>query len=291
MKKLICLIVAAVVLALAILIPVVFYLRKPPKYEEIEARFKELVEKSYDVNVLFFGEGLETYERIYDAHSSLDTYTANENGESVIYQFYEVTDKQYERVIAFKTLATATFRYVEVLKTPDEERELFYENAEKKAYCYLLEDYEEPTYDFYYDKNNDPVDYDYVKFDGDIQMVSQIKQLAETVYSADYLNSIYDSMFVGTVGAAESVDGLSARYIEYSNDGNVYLMESNTFKPLIHEKRIYDFSTAEIVRPSNKNHVTIEIDSYLESTPDRIQRVRLSLALQDGVWMLDSGTY
>lgn len=290
MKKLICLICALVVLALAILIPVVIHLRKPPKYEEIEGRLKELVEASYEVNELFFGEGLDTYERIYDAHSSLDTYSANENGETVVYQFYEVTDEKYERVVAFKTLATATFRYVEVLKTPDDERELFYENTEKKAYCYLLENYEEPKHDFYY-SDNDPTDYDYVRLDGEIQSVSQIKAMAEAVYSTDYLSSIYDSMFVGTVGAADSVDGLSARYIEYSSEGVVYLMESNSFEPLITERRVYDFSTAEIVRPSNKKQITVEIDSYLPSNPDRVQRVRLSLTLQDGVWMLDSATY
>ena len=290
MKKMICLICALVVLALAILIPVVIHLRKPPKYEEIEGRLKELVEASYAVNEIFFGEGLDTYERIYDAHSSLDTYSANENGEIVVYQFYEVTDEKYERVVAFKTLVTATFRYVEVLKSPDDERELFYENTEKKAYCYLLENYEEPKHDFYYN-SNDPTDYDYVRLDGEIQSVSQIKAMAEEVYSTDYLSSIYDSMFVGTVGAADSVDGLSARYIEYSNEGVVCLMESNSFEPLITERRVYDFSTAEIVRPSNKNHITVEIDSYLPSNPDRVQRVRLSLTLQDGIWMLDSATY
>ena len=290
MKKLICLICALVVLALAILIPVVIHLRKPPKYEEIEGRLKELVEASNAVNEIFFGVGLDTYERIYDAHSSLDTYSANENGETVVYQFYEVNDVKYERVVAFKTLSTATFRYVEVLKTPDADRELFYENTEKKAYCYLLEDYEEPKHDFYYN-DDDPIDYDYVRLDGEIQTISQIKAMAEAVYSTNYLSSIYDSMFVGTVGAADSVDGLSARYIEYSNEGVVYLMESNSFEPLITERRVYDFATAEIVRPSNKKQITVEIDSYLPSSPDRVQRVRLSLTLQDGVWMLDSATY
>ncbi len=293
MKKLICLICALVVLALAILIPVVIHLRKPPKYEEIEERLRELVEASYEVNEIFFGEGLETYERIYDSYSSLRTFDANEDGTVVKYQYYEVVDPSYKRVIAFKKAQFSLdnpLRYVEVLTAPDADRELFYVNTEKKAYCYLLKDYEEPKHDFYY-SSNDPTDYDYVRLDGKVQSVSQIKEMAEAVYSTEYLSSIYDSMFIGTVGAAESVDGLSARYIEYTSEGSVYLMKSNSFEPLITERRVYDFSTAEIVRPSNKNHITVEIDSYLPSAPDRIQRVRLSLTLQDGIWMLDSATY
>ena len=39
---------------------------KPPEYSEIEARFKELVEASYAINDIFFGEGLATYERVYE---------------------------------------------------------------------------------------------------------------------------------------------------------------------------------------------------------------------------------
>ena len=68
-------------------------------------------------------------------------------------------------------------------------------------------------------------------------------------------------------------------------------MMSNTYEPLISEKRIFDLTTAQIVRPKRRKFVTISIESYLESTPERRETVKLTMILQDGVWMLDSATY
>ena len=64
-----------------------------------------------------------------------------------------------------------------------------------------------------------------------------------------------------------------------------------TISRLMKEKRIFDVSTAEIARGSNAKRVRIEIDSYLESKPEEIERVIINLAIQDGVWYLDNGTY
>jgi hypothetical protein len=58
---------------------------KPPEYSEIEDRFIELVEASMDVNKILFGEGLETYERVYDPRSTVKTVTVDE----VRYYYYD----------------------------------------------------------------------------------------------------------------------------------------------------------------------------------------------------------
>ena len=284
MKKLLTLI-----LCLCLLIPATVSCSRPPEYSEIEERFKELVEASREINRLFFGEGLPTYERVYDPRSTTDVFKDEEKNKN--YYFYELQDPKLGRVVAFRSSYLDAFAYVQVLTEIDHSRELYYKHPTAKAYCYLLTDYVEPSYDFFYNEN-DPSDYDYVRYDQEIQSINQIKTMAEQVYSAEYLEGIYESMFVGTVGATDSVVGLSARYMEYMDEeGVTCLMESNTFKPLISETRLFDFSTAEIVRPANKKFVTIEIDSYLESNPQSIQRIRLSMVLQDGVWMLDSATY
>ena len=57
------------------------------------------------------------------------------------------------------------------------------------------------------------------------------------------------------------------------------------------EKRIFKYDTAEMVRPSNKNTVNVTMDTYLESNPDEIVSVRITLIMQDGEWYLDSPTY
>ena len=39
---------------------------RPPEYSEVEERFRELIEASYDLNEILFGEGLPTYEKHYE---------------------------------------------------------------------------------------------------------------------------------------------------------------------------------------------------------------------------------
>ncbi|MBQ9783699.1 MAG: hypothetical protein IJW44_04175 [Clostridia bacterium] len=252
----------------------------------------ETTEKKY-----FYYEALDrTYGRILVVNPALaeedsfclqllDTPREGEepyyiNEESGTYG-YLLPDYVYEKILYLKA-------YTELR----EGMEPYYHNAGTGTYYYMVEGYVEPVYESYYDED-DPTEYDYVRADSDYLSVSQIKEAAEQVYSAEYLKSVYDSMFVGIVAADDTVSGLSARYIEFADEdsGTVSLMKSNEFEPYIAETRQYDFSTAKMVKPSNGKYVTISIDSYLPSKPDEILNVRLSLTLQNGVWMLDSPTY
>lgn len=289
MKKLICLF-----LCLVCLLPVMTSCGKP-EYAEIEDRFKELIEASHEINVLFWGEGLETYERIYDPMSTLNVHTVTDpdDPETVLSRtyYYELRDETYGRVIAFRSSYLDPYSYVQILETEDSDRKPYYVSESEKVFCYLLENYKEPEYEFFYD-NEDPSDYDYVRLDEKYQTINQIKAAAEKVYSPEFLASHYDLLFVGTAGITASVAGLSARYIERTDDeGATYLMQLNTYEALITEPRIYDFSTVKMVRPSNKKYVTLELDSYLESKPEDVRRVRISMQLVNGEWYLDSPTY
>ena len=288
MKKILCLL-----LCLCMMLPAFVSCSKPPEYSEIEARFKELVEASYAINDIFFGEGLATYERVYEPISTLKILTQQnpENSEEQIrFYYYEINDPTMGRVIAFRSSYLLPYEYVQVLTAPDATRTAYYEK--NGVYAYLLSDYVEPTYPLYYD-DSDPSDYDYVHTDSGYLSINQIKEAASLVYSAEYLNSIYLTMFDGAAGVTEDSQILSARYMEYTDPdtGEVWLMKSNTYQPLVTEKRLYDFSTAKIVRPKNGQYVTIEIESYLESKPEERLVVRLGLRLQNGEWMLDSATY
>lgn len=291
MKKIICLILCLILTGGALT-----SCSKPPEYAEVEERFRELVLASAEVNSLIFGEGLPTYERVYDPQSTMGVHRESDVGEDgepteKLYYYYEVTDKTYGRVVAFRSSYTAPYEYAQVTGSPDPTRQAIYENAAEGAYAYLLEGYVEPEYDFFYD-SDDPADYDYVHDSSKYKSVDEIKAVAESVYSMDYLSSVYESVFVGTVSAADGVSGLSARYIEYADgNGGSSLMKSNTYKPFITETRQFDFSTAKIVKPANKDFFTVEIESYLPSKPDDRKVSRISVVLQDGTWMLDSPTY
>jgi len=294
--------IIALFTSIAILICAAFTLgscSKPPEYAEIEERFIELVEKSYEINKVLFGVGLPTYERVYDR--TINDYEIY-NGE---YYYYELEDDELGKIIAYRSVSLqkdehgkldASFSYAQVLDAPTDGKIAIYEDAKKHIYCYSI-DYQEPIYDFYY-SSSDPKDYDYVKLDDSAyQSIDQIKMAAEEVYSIDYLKtSVYESLFTGVVMSEESnSSGMSARYIEYmdvdSANSDILLMQSNTYTPLVTETRIFDFSTAKIVKPSSKKLINIEIQSYLPSTPDNIQTVRITLVLQNEQWYLDSGTY
>ncbi len=260
---------------------------KPPEYSEIEERFKELVEASYEINKILFGEGLPTYERVYEP--SINYYV---NEDEKRYYYYEIEDDELGKVVAYRlsTLITKPYSYLRVSDTPIDGLTAVYVNSEDELYYYSIE-YTEKEYDFYY-SDSDPDDYDYVSEQSEYQTVDQIKIAAEKIYSKDYLEaSVYEALFTGAV-VSDNVSGLSARYIEYQHSilGSV-LMQSNTYKPLVSEKRIFDFSTAEMVKPSNKKLVNIEVETYLESSPEERVTVRVTMVLVNGEWYLDSGTY
>ena len=290
-KKLIC-----VSLVLLILASCLVGCSKPPEYALIEQRFIELVERSYGINRVLFGAGLPTYERVYErGPSSYDVY----NGE---YYYYEIDDPEHGHILAYRTIALkkgedgkliTAFDYLLRSESKIDGKSAVYEDTANGYYYYDI-DYTEPLYDFYYSAT-DPENYDYVSADSEYHSIEQIKAEAEQVYSRDYLNaSVYETLFTGA-SASEKTEMLRARYIEYTNpdEGDTVssLMQSNTYSALVSETRIFDFSTARIVKPSSKKLVNIEVETYLESKPDQRQTVRVTMVLQDGQWYLDSGTY
>lgn len=290
MKKIISLILCALAL-----LPCFVSCSRPPEYSEIEERFQELVLASGEINMIFFGEGLPTYERIYDPISSMKTIVDEDVAEDgtvkkTYHYYYPIPDNNYEKVYAYRK-NLEPYVYLSVSSAPDGDKEAFYSDEEKGIYAYVIEGYEYIEPELYY-TSADPEYYDYVRHDSKYSSIGQIKAAAEQVYSREYLEAIYEMMFVGSVSDTDYVEDATARYIEYADDeGNISLMKSNESKIFIKEIRQYDFSSAKIVRPANAEYVNIEIESYLPSSPEERLTVRLSMILQDGVWMLDSATY
>jgi hypothetical protein len=160
------------------------------------------------------------------------------------------------------------------------------------AYYYST-DYTEPTYDFYY-TDKDPKGYSFVRLDCKYVTIDDIKKQAETVYSAKYLAGIYEMLFTGVVITEEFESGkMAARYCNYvDEDGQTWLLSLDGYELELGEKRVYDFSTAKVVKPGSKNFVNIEIESYPESDPTKRDKGIISMTKQeDGKWYLASPTY
>ena len=286
-KKILVLIICIAVVAAACL-PLIFR-STAPEYSEIEERFKWLVTESAEINKVLFGTGLPTIERVYDPWEDMEVYKP-EGSDKYIYYCY-IQDKQYGEVLAYRAGVLDAKKYLRVSETPDPSATAVYSDTENSRYYYAIEGYKEP--DAYYYNSKSPLNYDYITPNSPYASIDEIKAAAERVYSKDYLeNSIYLSLFKGA-SVSDELASLSARYIEYhdpSDDVTSFMM-SNEYDPLITETRVFDFSTAEMVRPSNKKLVSIRIESYLPSDPNNRITVTITLVKQNGEWYLDSATY
>ena len=123
--------------------------------------------------------------------------------------------------------------------------------------------------------------------------VGQIKDAAETVYSKECLAPFYTAAFEGLGFSSGGTAAVTeARYYEDTNTGWMYASKDsfNTDNQLT-GMRIYDYSTIEIVKPSNATRVRITIDSWMEDTPQRVEKTSLSfIPGEDGRWYLDTFT-
>lgn len=308
--------VLAIVLAFALVISSVFIIRScsaPPEYSEIKARVEELIEASFDVNDVIWGEGLPTYERVIDPKSSLTLY---ESGKTYVdadgkeqplnyYYYYVISDgnvvafrgeKDYKADYAYayvsdKALDKASLAALYPQREGEDAPENLYTeafvDAEAGVYAYFVP-FSEPKYDFYY-VSSDPTDYDYVSVDSKYLSVDDIKACVRTVYAPDYADSLDQVLFDG-VAEGEFIQ--KARYSVLQRSGSSMLTSLNTYEPLFTERRVYLYETAQIDRgSSNDTSVVVEFSTYLPSNPDKKVVASLSFVLVDGVWYLASPTY
>lgn len=316
MKKRIIAIAIAVVLVLAVLgtVLLVSYLRSrkaPPLDDALRARIEELVEASFEVNTLLFGKGLPVYPRVYE-ESFIHKITYEEKeydlywcpfpdetlGEVVAYQYYirQLVESENGNSYAYIDLenggaplekAPSYYRYAERSK---EMREGYIYHSTKTGYYYYpLKDFEPST--FFYSDSDDPY-YDYVKADCGYLTTADIKEKAETVYSAAYLRSVYESLFTGVTVSDRDEGTLYARYIDYKDENaQTYLMKSNLTEGYSLSERRYDYSTMAMTKDSRAKYITVEMDSYIVGDEQARIKVELSFSLEGGVWMLDTPSY
>ena len=288
--------IKSISLCLAIIAAVPFFTScsKPPEFDTVKDEFVALIEKSVEVNNIFFGEGLPTYVRV-EGDGNL-TYLSEHDA---YYAF--ITDG--ERVILKYKIGDDAWKYA--VKTPEAANmEALYTDSEGNFY-YPIE-FDESQYEYVYDSES-PTNYDYVRADCKYQNLESIMALAESVYTQSYLkgeNWTEEDMGYGGVYAA-MFDGIAlgteisyARYrIDDSIDG-FYLLKSNEFKPYFEEHKTYDYSTMKMIKPSRKDLVNVEITAngrYIDYDNFEVvtgeHTVTLTFVFENGAWRLDTPTY
>ena len=288
--------IKSIALCLALIAAVPFFTScsKPPELETVKEEFVALIERSVEVNTIFFGEGLPTYVRV-EGDGNL-VYLAEHDA---YYAF--VSDG--ERVILKYKIGDGEWQYAE--KSAEAGKgESVYTDSEGNFY-YPIE-FDESKYDYVYNSDS-PTNYDYVRADCKYQDLESIMALAESVYTQSYLKGenyseedmgyggVYAAMFDGfTMGTEISY----ARYrIDDSIDG-FYLLKSNEFEPFFEEHKTYDYSTMKIIKPSRADLVNVEITAngrYIDYENLAVvtgeHTVTLTFVFEGGEWRLDTPTY
>ena len=260
----------------------------PPELSEVKDTFIQLIEDSYSVNQILFGEGLSVYGSLkYDEESGVyyDIYTTAADGK--LCAVYDKESKEYQ-----------------VLRFGEEGDGAVYSNKEAGIWLYETSlDYTDGAQGLDADL---PTGYHYVRLDERCTSINDITTLAYKVYSEDYLRDIF-AITIGTSGDLAASEDISTKYSEISLVGYgdetdmkkaLIRASSELVPPIVTEERIYDYESMKMMKNSRRTIVNIEIRSY--GTCVNIEdgtvtkgwsTVSLSFVLQNGEWRLDTPTY
>ncbi len=138
-----------------------------------------------------------------------------------------------------------------------------------------------------YDNDDGFEKYDFVSEKSPYLSILQIKSAMEDVYSEAYITPLYEVLFVG-ISTGNIDNMLYARFLET----DTWFFQYTDIESVLPGKRIYDYSTMKMVKPSNASYINVEMTSWLEGAENEKTKIRISLILQDdGKWYLDSPTY
>lgn len=124
--------------------------------------------------------------------------------------------------------------------------------------------------------------YESVRIDSKFLTIESIKEAADAVYTPEYLENVYEMLFVGY---ADDVSGVtSCKFLEW--DG--WLYQSMNYDIFIEKTRTFDYDTMKIVKPSSGEYVNVEIESQLDGEK---MTITLAFSLTENGWRLDTPTY
>ena len=113
--------------------------------------------------------------------------------------------------------------------------------------------------------------------------IAEMQTAIAAVYSTEYRESLYESLFTGYAAGEMSVI-MPARFSE--DDRFLYM--SRYVDPLVSGVRVYDYARMEITEYSHASRLRVAIPSYTEDRPDEWKTVYLSFVYENGDWYLDS---
>lgn len=113
--------------------------------------------------------------------------------------------------------------------------------------------------------------------------VEGIKADVEEIFSSNYLYELYETAFDGVLFA----DGA---YLRFYQEGSKFYQTvgMDSFK---YQRKIYDYSTMKIIKPSDDDYVTVEIETYDIGMSHKRRVIEITFVKENGEWYLNSPTY
>ena len=219
-------------------------------------------------------------------------------------------DKNKKRRIIILSVAalllvsfTLTFAYLTLWRAPDVDDiydrvvELIEGSKELNAIFYgaglptYSEDRATAESDYRYHNSACPSGYEYLSSYTTYASEQEIREAAEKIYSKEFLEErVYPGVFVG-YAVEDGAGGAVFSPARFLDEGTEMLVSKKGEDLLTHGIRVYDYSTMQVVAPSNAKKCTVTIESYLPDDPSSVMLARISLVKQDdGLWYLDSLT-
>ena len=133
----------------------------------------------------------------------------------------------------------------------------------------------------YYGLSDESIEYvtPYAKYSS----IAEMQTAIAAVYSTEYRESLYESLFTGYAADEMSVM-MPARFSEDEK----FLYMSQYVSPLVEGVRVYDYASMKIVEYSHASRLRVSIRSYTEDRPEEWKRVYLSFVFENEDWYLDS---
>ena len=113
--------------------------------------------------------------------------------------------------------------------------------------------------------------------------LEEIQAAVEQVYSKDYRESLFETLFTGYASDVSTSTVLPARYSQ--DEKGMY--QNSQIKPLVTGVRVYDYANMKIVSPSHGTMICVELPSYSEAKPDEWVILDLTFVYEEGNWYLD----
>lgn len=110
-----------------------------------------------------------------------------------------------------------------------------------------------------------------------------IKAEAEKIYSSKYLKALYETAFDGVLIS----EGSYLRFYEENNK----LYQAREADSFSYQRKVYNYSTMKIVKPSDDDYVTVELEAYDVGMSHKPRILKITFVKEGGEWYLDSPTY